>query len=129
VVVAAVAAEQAAGGVDEVAWAVGQPAVAGEEGRLAGAGEEAQVLRVGPPRDREAGLGGQLAHLRLGQLAEREPQPRERLRRDRRQHVRLVLRRVGRRPQQPVGGAARVVAGRELRGAEQIGRASCRERV
>ena len=42
-----------------------------------------------------ARLGGQRAHLRLGQLAEREAQPRERRRRQRGEHVGLVLGRVG----------------------------------
>ena len=39
-----------------------------------GAGEEAQVLGVGLAGDRQAGLGGQLAHARLVQIAEGEAQ-------------------------------------------------------
>ncbi len=67
------------------------PGVAGEEGGAAGAGEEAEVLRVGLGGDRQLRLGGQLAHLRLRQLAEREAHPRERVGRERGEHVGLVL--------------------------------------
>ena len=121
VVVPAVAAEHAAGGVDEVAGPLGEIAVTSQERGLAGAGEEAQILRFGLRRHRQAGVGGQRADLRLGQLAEREPQARERGRGDRGQHVGLVLGRVGGSAQQPVGRRARVVAGGERRGAEAVG--------
>ena len=48
--------------------------------RAPGAGQEAEVLRVGLAGDRQPGLGGERAHLGLGQLAEREAQARERAR-------------------------------------------------
>ena len=62
-VVAAVAAEHAARPVDEVAGLLLEPPVAREERGLAGAGQEAQVLRVRLGRHRQPGLGGQLAHV------------------------------------------------------------------
>ena len=119
-VVAAVAAELAPGRVEDRAGALAHAAVAGEERRPPGAGEEAEVLRVGLLGDRQRGLAGDRAHLRLGELAEREPQPGERGGRERGERVRLVLRRVGRRAQQPVGRAARVVARGEVGGAERV---------
>jgi hypothetical protein len=48
--------------------------VPGEERRLARPGQEAEVLGVGLGGDREISRGGQRAHLRLGELAEREAQ-------------------------------------------------------
>ena len=53
-------------------------------------------------RDRQPGLRGDRAHLRLAQLAEREPQPRDRVGPQRGEHVRLVLGGVDRRAQQAV---------------------------
>ena len=85
--------------------------MAGEERALAGAGEEAQVLRLALVGDGQPGLARELAHLRLVQLAEREAQPRERCGRQRGEHVALVLGRVGRGAQQPVG-ASRARSGR-----------------
>ena len=67
------------------------------------------------------GLGGQLAHPRLGQVAEREAQAGERRRRHGGEHVGLVLGRVGGGAQQAVGGRARVVAGGQRAGAEAVG--------
>ena len=80
--------EHGAVAVDDLARALVEPAVAGQERGLAGAGQEAQVLRLGLGGDRQPGLGGERAHLRLGQLAEREAQPRER----RRRHARRACR-------------------------------------
>ena len=76
--------------------------MAGEERALAGAGEEAQVLRLALVGDRQPGRARELAHLGLAQLAEREAQPRERGGRERGEHVALVLGRVGGGAQQAV---------------------------
>ena len=78
------------------------PAWRAQERRLAGAGEEAQVLRVGAARDRQLGLRRQLAHLRLGQLGQREAHPRQRRRRQRRRACRS-----GPSPDRPRRAAAR----------------------
>jgi hypothetical protein len=59
-------------------------------------------------------------------LAEREAQPRQGVTAQRGQHVGLVLGGVHREPQQAVGGAARVVAGRQRRRAEPVGEAEHR---
>ncbi len=59
--------------------------------------------------------------MRLRVLAEREAQPRERVAMQRGEHVGLILRGVDGEPQQAVVGAARVVAGRQRRGAEPVG--------
>ncbi len=87
-----------------------------EERLAVGAGEEAEVLRVAAPGDREARLAGELAHLGLLELAEREAQARERGGREPGEHVALVLGGVGCGPQQralAVVTDARVVTGRE----------------
>src|SRR4051794_10926215 len=91
VVVAAMAAEGAAGGVEDRAVALAQAAVAAEEAALALAGEEAEVLALGLAGDGEVVAGGDLADLGLGQLGEREAEAAEQLRRERREHVALVL--------------------------------------
>ena len=101
-VLATVATDGPPGAVDDRTGALAQAPVAGEERALAGAGEEAQVLRLALVRDRQPGGAGELAHLRLAQLAEREPQPRERGRRERGEHVALVL-----RPDRPRHAATR----------------------
>ena len=73
--------------------------MAAQEAALALAGEEAEVLALGLLGDREAVAGGDRPHLGLGQLGQREAEPAEQLRRQRRQHVALVLGLVGgRRP-------------------------------
>jgi hypothetical protein len=90
--------------------------VAGEERALALAGKETEVLALGLARDREPGPGRDLAHLGLRQLGEREAHQCERFRRERGEHVGLILGRVGGAgKQRPVAvvGDARVVAGRE----------------
>ena len=66
-----------------------------EERLAVGAGEEAEVLRVAAPGDRQARLAGELADLGLVQLAEREAQARERGGREPGEHVALVLGGVG----------------------------------
>ena len=71
---AAVAGDGAPGEIERAPGALARAAVALEERLTAGAGEEAEVLRVGRARDRQPLALGQLAHLRLGQLAEREAQ-------------------------------------------------------
>ena len=85
-----------------------------EEGALSLAGQEAEVLALALGGDRQAGAGGQLAHLGLRQVGEREAKRGQRIRAERGEHVRLVLGRVGRRREQRPGAVvddARVVAG------------------
>ena len=66
-------------------------------------------------------LGGDGAHLRLVDVAEREAQPRERGARQPGEHVGLILGGVGRQAQQAVGRLPRVVPGGQRRGAEAVG--------
>ena len=130
---AGVLAEHLPRAIDDPPGALAEAAVALQEGALARARQEAQVLRVAPVRDRQAGRRRQLAHLRLGHLSQRKPQPRERLGRERRQHIALVLARVGRGAQQRHSRVfipdrvraplehPRVVAGRERPRAQPVG--------
>jgi len=106
--------------VDDLARAVLDAGVASQERRLAGPSQEAEVHAVRARSDRQPGLGGQCTHLRLGQLAQREAHPGQRGLRERGEHVGLVLRRVGGGAQQPVLAEPRVVAGREVGGAEPV---------
>ena len=76
---------------------------------------ESALLATGSSR-----LGGQRAHLRLGQLAQREAHPGQRGRRERGQHVRLVLGRVGGGAEQAVVRPAGVVARGQVGGAEAV---------
>ena len=124
VVVAAVAADRAPGAVEDGAGGVAKTAVAAQEPALALAGEEAEVLALGLARDRQPVAGGDLPHLGLGQLGEREAKPAEQLGRQRRQHVALVLGAVGGGGEQRAVGVLddpRVVAGQQVRGAEPLG--------
>ena len=92
--------------------------MAGEERALALAGEEAEVLALALGGHRQARGGGELAHLGLRQVGEREAQPLERRGSQRREHVGLVLGGVGGRGEQralAVVDDPRVVAGREGR--------------
>src|SRR5438067_11603363 len=107
--------------IDDRARSRPQAAVALQEGALARAGEEAQVLGVLAVCDREAGALCDLAHARLVQPAERKAKARERRGRERGEHVALVLALVGGETQQPVGLHARVVTGRERARAEPRG--------
>jgi len=125
--VAAVAAERRSRAIDDAPRPCALAAVAGEERRAPGPGEEAQVLGVGGTRHGEPGLLGQRAHVRLVQLAQREAQPGDRRRLQRREHVALVLERVGGGADQPVGRDPRVVPGRQRLRAEAIGQ--CDHRV
>ncbi len=121
VVVAAVAPDRPAGAVDQIALALAQAAVAAQEVGLALTGEKAEVLALGLASHGKLMAGGDLAHLGLGQLGEREAHPVEQAGRQRRQHVALVLVLVG-------GGGEqagrrhrddpRVVAGDEVGGAD-----------
>ena len=100
--------------------------MAGQEAGAVGAGQEAQVLRVDLARHRQPGLRGDRPHLGLGQLAEREPQPGQRRRRERGQHVGLILGGIGRDAQERsslVGDlrGAGVVAGGQPGATETIG--------
>ena len=98
--------------------------MAGEEAALALAREEAEVLTLGASGDRDPGVGGDPPHLALAQSAEREAQPAEQRRRQRGEHVALVLAVVGRRREQrpmAVIDQPRVVPGRESGGAEPLG--------
>ncbi len=105
-----VAAEAGAAGVEHRARAAAELSMTCEEVALRGAGEEAQVLRVLAVRDGQAGAPGEGANLRLGERAEREAQAGERLGRQGRERVALVLVRVGGDAQQramPVAVAGR----------------------
>ena len=108
------------GAVDDRPLALAHAAVAGEERALAGAGEEAEVLRLALVGDGQPGRARDLAHLRLAQAAEREAHPRQRGRRERGEHVGLILGGVGGGAQQAVVADARVVAGGELLRAEPV---------
>ena len=98
---AAVLAEHGARSVDDRAGLDAEPAVALQKVAMAGAGEEAEVLRVGLARDGEASFGCHLAHLVLVHRAEREAQALQRGRDERGEHVGLVLGDVGGHPQHP----------------------------
>ena len=80
---AAVLAERAPRGVEDRAWHAPETAMALQERAVARARQEAEVLRVAPAGDREAGLAGELANALLVQAAEREAQPRQRRGRER----------------------------------------------
>ncbi len=93
--------------------AAADPSVPCEERLAVGAREEAEVLRVALARHGEPRLGGDLAHLALLQLAEREAQAAQRVRRETGEHVALVLGEVRGCHQQRLGAGAvhaRVVA-------------------
>ena len=124
VVVAAVAADHAARAVEDVALAVVEVAVAPQESGLALAGEEAEVLALGLAGDREFVAGCDLPHLGLGQLGQRETEPRQHRRRQAGEHVALVLGRVGAGGEQRavlVADDSRVVAGDQPFGSEPFG--------
>ena len=93
----------------------------GDHVGIAAAGDEADVLAVGLGGDRETEFLGQSAHLRLCQAAEREVQPRQLVRRGRKQKVALVACSI-RRPVQRWAGRTLtpldVVAGDEPIGAK-----------
>ena len=107
--------------VHGAAWPLARAAVPREERLAARPGEEAQVLRVRCARDRQPLALGEVPHLRLRQLPEREPHPRDAGWRECGEHVRLVLRRVGGRADQAVVRDARVVAGGQVRRAQAAG--------
>ena len=114
---AVVAGERAAGLVDDVSGGTRHELVEG------GAREEAEVLALGLVRHRQVRGAGSLAHVRLGELAEREPEALELVRAQAGEHVCLVLRGVGRGAEERavgVAGDARVVAGGEAGGAQLL---------
>src|SRR5579875_460027 len=73
-----VGAEHPSGGVDDLARLVADAAVAREEARAVGAGEEAEVLGIGLGGDRQPGRRGDLPHPWLRQLPKREAHPPQR---------------------------------------------------
>src|SRR5262245_34208170 len=75
VVVAQVAAEDAPPGIDDLTGPITEVAVAAQELALVLPREEAEVLALGAARDSQAGARGDLADLRLRQLAQREAEP------------------------------------------------------
>ncbi len=100
--------------------------MSGQEPAAIGAGHEAQILGVGLGGDRQTGPRGDSPHLGLGQIPQRKPHPRQRPGGERREHVGLILRGVGRHPQQRARGAralggASVVAGRERLAPQAVG--------
>ena len=89
-----------------------------EEGAVVAAGEEARLLALAPGGRCEPGGGRLGARLGLRQLAERELDPVEEARVERREHVGLVLLRVGRACEESAAAVLddpRVVAGPEPR--------------
>ena len=103
--------------VEEIALAVAETAVPAQEGALALAGEEAEVLALRLAGNREAVALGQRADLGLGKVGQREAKPLEKLGGQGGEHVALVLGGVrGRRQQRPlgVGDRACVVTGDEV---------------
>src|SRR5919106_563185 len=124
VVMAAVGPDPATGPVDDLAGALIEPGVPAQELALSLTGEEAEVLALGPARHLELRAGGNLTHLRLGELAEREAKAGERGRAKAGEHVGLILGVVHRRREQGAGavvGDPGVMAGGELRRAESVG--------
>ncbi len=100
--------------------------MAREKARAVCAGEKAEILRVGLACDREPRTRRDPAHLLLVELPERESQPRERPRRERRKRVALILRGVGGDLHEGLRGLrlavnARVVAGGERGGPQPVG--------
>src|SRR5207245_1246456 len=93
-------AEDRAVAVDDRAGPWPEPGVAREEGALAGAREEAQILGLAPARDLEPRLPGETAHVCLVQLAERKAHASERRGRECREDVALILGLVSRSAQQ-----------------------------
>src|ERR671911_639412 len=75
--------------------------VALEEGSVVVAGQEARLLALAALRDGETRRPGLAARLRLRLFAEREFDPVQKRRVERREHVRLVLVRVGCAGEQP----------------------------
>ena len=89
------------------------------------AAEEADVLALARGRGGHARRSGLGAHGGLGRVAERQPQAREHGGRDAREHVRLILGVVGAARHERAAVAldeARVVAGRDVPGAQPLGR-------
>ena len=91
-----------------------------------GSRKETQILRVGLARDRQPGRFGDPPDLGLREVPERESHPRKRRRRQRREHVRLILGRIGRDAQQWTRRVApfrdpRVVTRGQVVGAETRG--------
>ena len=102
---AGVAAELAAVLVDDRPVGGAEP-VALEEVAVVAAGEEARLLALRPGGSLEPGPRGLGARLVLALLAEREPDPVEEARVEAREHVRLVLRRIGRARKQPAASCS-----------------------
>ena len=120
VVLAAMTAQDAPRGIDDIAGAVSDPPVAGEERGTRRAREEAEILGIGLAGHRQPGLARERADLRLGEVPEREAQAGERRRRRRGEHVGLVLRAVLGEPQAAVAQPG-IVAGGKGGSAEAVG--------
>ena len=124
--------------IDDVARALAQPAVAGQEARAPGAGQEAQVLRVGLGRHGQRRLARERADLGLAQVAEREAQPGQRARATARRACRSGPwpgrrpRAAGRRPCAARSGrcsASRRRGGRRRRASRRGARGRCSART
>ena len=98
------AAEHAAVEMDDLAGLARRRASGARSRRCSALRHEADVLAVGLVGDREAELAGERAGLALGQLAQREAQQVELLRRRGVEEIALVALRIG----GPVEGAAAV---------------------
>ena len=101
--------------------ALAQPAVAGQERRPPSARQEAEILRVGLGGHGQPGLGGERAHLRLGQLTEGKPHASQRGGCEGGEHVGLVLGRICGRAKKSVTGRAGIVTRRKLGGPQAVG--------
>ena len=107
VVVAAVARRSPEpGAVEQITLALAQATVATQEVSLALAGEEAEVLALGLLCHGQSVMGGDLPHFGLGQLGQREAHATENCRRQRREHVALVLVLVGGGGKQRAGASS-----------------------
>src|SRR5262249_44088713 len=124
VVVPPVGGQPAARAIHHLSGAIAEPRVTAEELALALAGEKAEVLALGPPRDLETGGARLGADPELGQLAEGEPEARQRRGSQSGEHVRLVLRWVRGRCEQRAATVIDdpcVVPGGQRCGAETVG--------
>ena len=114
---AAMPADRAAVGGNEITRGVGLSRARGDKIGIPPARNEADILRVAPLRDRESRICRELAHMRLCQLAEREEDMRQPVLIEQTEHIALILAAVGCTAEQITVAAAlnaRVVPGCEL---------------
>src|SRR5689334_22558531 len=115
---AAIAGDEFAGGVRELLALLGEIRV--NEALVVAAGDEADLLRVGLFRQRQAVLAGELAHLRLAHFAQRKARAAELLLREAKKKVRMVLGGVGGAAQKPAVARGRKFATCVVAGSQQV---------